>query len=83
MATEYPTTAKIIDTIIALDAIMPSVLDILARQDPEQRDAVNAALTYAIYRLNNESLKADMKGVTDILSSWQRHIMPGPVALNI
>jgi hypothetical protein len=62
-------TAKIIDTIIPLDAIMPTLLDILARQDPEQRHTLNAALTYALYRLNSDSLKANMKGVTDILNA--------------
>jgi hypothetical protein len=40
-------TAKIIDTIIALDAIMPTLLDLLAKQGPDQRNTPNATLTYA------------------------------------
>jgi hypothetical protein len=57
-------------------------LDILARQDPEQRDTLNAALTYALYRLNSDSLKANMKGVTDIRNAWKDRITPAPEAVD-
>lgn len=44
------TTARIIDTIIAFDATMPAIFEILARQDPQGREEPCIAQAYAIDR---------------------------------
>jgi hypothetical protein len=75
-------TAKIIDTIIALDTIMPALLDIIARQGPVQREELEAVLTYAIYRYTSQDLETSMKGVADILRAWKAHIAARPKILD-
>lgn len=77
---DYKSTnsVKIIDTIVALQAIMPALLHIIARQDPRQRKELEAALAEPLERFASRDPIAHTGGVADILNEWRTLIVGRP-----
>jgi hypothetical protein len=66
-----PHEATVRDALIALHTIMPALLNIIARQNPQQRLELQSALDYAIARCGNAQTAGDLMGVAKILSIWK------------
>lgn len=76
MADQHETTVR--DALIAVHTIMPTLLDIIARQNPKQREEIETALTYAIDLCGAQPPTAEMSGVARILANWQSLLTPPP-----
>lgn len=69
MTSQPETTMR--DALMALHTVIPALLNIIARQDPRQREELASALNYAIERCSDAPSAGELQGVAKILLTWK------------